>query len=261
MADDNTNDGKVFGAGEFRTTKEPQPGLIKNATFLTKAVRYSSIEGQAIFEGDIVLGTTEQLQQSVSFDPNDPLKGIVIVGTGVRWPQGIVPYEISKSLPNPKRVTDAIEHWEQHTSIRFRKRTDEIDYVMFRPSSGCSASVGRKGGRQFINLGPQCTRGNVIHEIGHTLGLWHEQSREDREQFIEIVWDNIDPDTIHNFDQHIQDGDDIGEYDYASIMHYPKNAFAIYEDKDTIIPRGGQEIGQREKMSDLDIATIKKIYP
>jgi hypothetical protein len=32
-----------------------------------------------------------------------------------------------------------------------------------------------------------------IHDIGHTLGLWHEQSTSDRDDHIRIIPDNIDP--------------------------------------------------------------------
>ena len=67
-----------------------------------------------------------------------------------------------------------------------------------------------------------CSMGSVIHEIGHAVGLWHEQSREDRDAFIDINWDNIIEEYKHNFEQHITDGDDIGTYDYCSIMHYPE---------------------------------------
>jgi hypothetical protein len=81
-------------------------------------------------------------------------------------------------------------------------------------------------GQQTISLGAGCTTGSAIHEIGHAVGLWHEQSREDRDLFVTINWQNIEPGKEHNFDQHITDGDDIGTYDYGSIMHYPRTAFS-----------------------------------
>jgi astacin len=51
--------------------------------------------------------------------------------------------------------------------------------------------TGMKRGRQDLILVDACKRGSVIHEIGHTVGLCHEQSREDRDRFIKINWGNI----------------------------------------------------------------------
>ena len=49
--------------------------------------------------------------------------------------------------------------------------------------------MGRRGNRQDITLGAGCTVGNCIHEIGHAVGLWHEQSREDRDAFLRALAD------------------------------------------------------------------------
>ena len=124
--------------------------------------------------------------------------------------------------------------------------------------------VGRRGGRQDITLTNQCQVGNIIHELGHAVGLWHEQSREDRDTFIRIVFANILQGMEHNFSQHINDGDDIGPYDYGSIMHYPTFAFSK-NDQPTIIPLRtvppGVVIGQRTGLSPNDINAINTIYP
>lgn len=175
-----------------------------------------------------------------------------------------MPYDIDASLPNQNRVTDAIAHWEAHTSFRFVLRTGANagqfpDWVTFRPSNGCSSSVGRQGGQQFVYLGRSCSTGNAIHEIGHTIGLWHEQSREDRDAFVTVHWDKIQSGFEHNFDQHITDGDDIGAYDYGSIMHYPRNAFSV-DGSDTITPVDGSAvIGQRTALSPGDIAAANSL--
>ena len=50
------------------------------------------------------------------------------------------------------------------------------------------------GGGQTINLGNGCIiQATVLHEVMHAIGFWHEQSRPDRDQSVEIFWENIEP--------------------------------------------------------------------
>ncbi len=253
------------GPGEFRPGNQVRTALIAGNTFHSRAVQYLVVDGLAMFEGDIILGTVDEVERT-----SDVLRGqltgalpesVVITGTQFRWPNCTVPFTIDPTLPNQARVTDAIAHWQANTGFRFVAQTNETDFVTFRPSTGCSSSVGKRGGQQFVNLEAGCTTGNAIHEIGHTIGFWHEQSREDRDAFVTIHWDKIQPGLEHNFDQHIADGDDVGPYDYGSIMHYPRNAFSI-DGSDTITPTDPNAvIGQRTALSAGDIASANAMCP
>ena len=120
-----------------------------------------------------------------------------------------------------------------------------------------------KGGGQDVTLGPGCDWPRAVHETCHAAGLWHEQSREDRDRFVTIHWDNIQAGRGHNFDQHITDGDDIGPYDYDSLMHYGRRDFAVDPTKDTITPTPDptRAIGQRNGLSAGDIIAINALYP
>ena len=259
-------------SGELRGSGEVRTALIRGDTFGVKAVQYVEIDGLAMFEGDIVLGTVEEVERMSEMLRAERVSGatsaiaasVAISGAQFRWPNCRIPYTIDPALPDQARVTDAIAHWQARTNFRFVARTTEADYVTFRPGSGCSAAVGRRGGQQFVNLAPNCTAGNTIHEIGHVVGLWHEQSREDRDSFVRINWTKITPGMEHNFNQHITDGDDIGAYDFGSIMHYPLNAFSV-DGSNTITPVGvvpaGTIIGQRATLSAGDVAAANSFCP
>lgn len=260
---------KVPTHGEQRSGPIAGTAIVDGATFSGKALQYANVDGMAIFEGDIILGTVEQMQQGDAQIARSIGIPATLNGHAYRWPNGVVPYEIDGGLPNQSRVTDAIAHWQANTTIRFVQRTSANqaqypDYVRFVSGSGCSSSVGRQGGAQTVTLGSGCTAGNAIHEIGHTIGLWHEQSREDRDSWVTINWANIDPSMQHNFNQQISDGDDLGAYDYGSIMHYPRNAFSI-NGQDTIVPKqalpAGVVMGQRTGLSAGDLAGVRMMYP
>jgi len=136
----------------------------------------------------------------------------------------------------------------------------EPDYLSFEQRDGCWSWVGRQQGKQVISLEPGCGVGAAIHEIGHAVGLWHEHSRADRDDHVEILWDNIIPGTEHNFYKRGSDGEDIGEYDFASIMHYPAMAFSS-NGQPTIRAKDGRTMGQRASLSPGDIAALRRMYP
>jgi hypothetical protein len=260
---------KAKSEGEFQYSDEIGTTFIDGVTFSAKPVQYLVIDGMAMVEGDITLGTAEQVAQRTEMRRAElsgaPVaRGVVISGSQFRWPNCTVPYQIDSSLPNQARVTDAIAHWEANTSFNFVLRTSSNqaqhpNYVEFVPGSGCSSFVGMQGGRQTVTLSSGCSTGNCIHEIGHVVGMWHEQSREDRDAFVTIQWANIIPSAVNNFAQHITDGDDVGAYDYGSIMHYPRNAFSA-NGQDTIVPTDPSAvIGQRDGLSPGDIAAANSV--
>jgi hypothetical protein len=246
--------------------------VISGATFTNKSITYYAVDGVAVVEGDIALGTLDAVREStaaareaVAAEPAIAF-GVGITGSQFRWPNCEVPYEIDPALPNQQRVTDAIVHWEANTAFRFPLRTaanagQYPNYVRFTDAGGCWSFVGMQGGQQTISLGAGCSMGNAIHEIGHAVGLWHEQSREDRDLFVTINWQNIQSGMAAQFNQHIVDGDDWGPYDYGSIMHYPRNAFSV-NGQDTITPTDpNAQIGQRNGLSQGDIGAVRSMYP
>lgn len=261
-----------FGAGEesslelpasmFHTGDNPEDFVLttwkpSQDSYVNRPAKFTEVDGLAVFEGDIVIGPADEVRLGISGG-----RGVGITGTQFRWPGGVIPYVAEAAVRD--RVKAAIAHWQQKTPFRFRAhKVNDRDYIAFKagPPTVCQSRVGRQGGEQVVTLGSGCTVGSTIHEIGHSAGLWHEQSREDRNTFVTIVAANVIPEALHNFDQHILDGDDLGAYDYSSIMHYPRKAFSR-NGKDTIVPKkAGAVIGQRDGLSKGDIAALKLMYP
>ena len=189
------------------------------------------------------------------------------------WPYGIIPYDISSNFTGDQRqiFKQAMRHWELHTCVTFIEKTDQSDYVLFtsRPC-GCCSFVGKKGnGPQAISIGKNCDKlGIVIHELGHVIGFWHEHTRPDRDQYIDIQWLNIQPGQEYNFGK--MDNTEINSlgfaYDYDSIMHYSRNTFSSQVLVDTIVPKIDVDtgikpaIGQRIKLSTGDIDQARALY-
>ncbi|MGC1209223.1 MAG: M12 family metallopeptidase [Ornithinimicrobium sp.] len=261
----------AYGGEEGPTSSSPpdvRTGLISGVTFSAKPVQYLAVEGRAMFEGDICLGSVDELERGVGLSQasDDVVAlGVGITGAQYRWPGALMPYDIDSSLPNQARVTDAIAHWEANTTMRFVKRTSANasqypNYVRVFDDGGCYSMLGMRGGMQNLSLGSGCSTGNAIHEFGHAWGLWHEQSREDRDTWVQINWANITSGYESQFNQHISDGDDLGGYDYGSIMHYPAGAFSKNGQPTIVQLKSGPTIGQRTALSVGDIAAVHAMY-
>ncbi|KHN85503.1 Zinc metalloproteinase nas-37 [Toxocara canis] len=163
-------------------------------------------------------------------------------------------------------IRKALNHVENETCIRFQENKDADDYIQFIRGSGCWSNVGHIGGRQQISIGYGCDAiGIIAHEVLHALGLWHEQSRFDRDQFITLNYDNVYPGTQGNFEKRSElTTDNMGQpYDLGSVMHYGSTAFAIDYSKSTIrtIDNNFQQtIGQRKGISFKDAKMINLRY-
>lgn len=211
--------------------------------------------GRAFLEGDIAIRHTP---------PNRLIQGAVaIASSNYRWNDGIIPYSIQSNHPKRTNILDAIDYINGNTNICIVPRSGERDYVQFvRYNLGCWSYVGRQGGMQEVNIG-NCDFGAVVHEICHAVGLFHEQSRADRDNYITINWNNIEPSQRQNFDKHVSTGIDIGTYDYNSIMHYPSWAFSN-TGRETISCKGHSgcpnTMGQRNQLSQGDLAGIRYLY-
>ncbi|ESO87421.1 hypothetical protein LOTGIDRAFT_194410 [Lottia gigantea] len=184
----------------------------------------------------------------------------------------MLPYEISSayssfdqtSIRNAMKTIEDKTRVNGQNCITFTPHNGEQRYIRFVSGSGCHTPVGMGFSSSAVTLGRGCLRiGTIMHEISHALGMWHEQSRHDRDNYVTIDFSNIQSGHERNFDKY-QLGfiDELGQpYDYESVMHYSAYAFSQDRRKPTIIPKQrGVSIGQRTHLSPIDVKEIQILY-
>ncbi len=188
-----------------------------------RLVTYRVVDGFAVAFGDIILGAVEEIERRKQ--ASGRREAAVVVDPAGLWPNGIVTYYLDPGLSAAIRdhFQEAVAYWQAATPLRFVPRTSETSYVSVRQpaeDSGCFAWIGRGLGASLMSLGASCTVDAVIHEIGHTAGLWHEQQRQDRDRYVELLFENIEKSQVSNFGAAILASADDGPYDYSSLMQY-----------------------------------------
>ncbi|XP_055356040.1 hatching enzyme 1.2-like [Paramacrobiotus metropolitanus] len=120
------------------------------------------------------------------------------------------------------------------TCVRFFPRTNERDYLAIVSHTGCWSFVGRQGGKQLLSLqilnknGQSCLNGTIVeHELLHALGFVHEHTRLDRDTYIKIDLDNVEPLYREQFGKYARQFVSIIPYDVHSVMHYSSATFAL----------------------------------
>ncbi|RCN40089.1 astacin [Ancylostoma caninum] len=174
--------------------------------------------------------------------------GVGVASESDKWPNGRVPYVLSAAYNENQRavIARAIAGYQAKTCIRFVPKTPlDRDYVVISKLDGCVkfaailwdsfamqipfrcyADFARVGGRQQVSLADECIDyATIIHEFMHVIGFIHEHQREDRDSYVNILYQNIIPGANSDFDKLSQlDLSYYGEgYDYLSIMHYESN--------------------------------------
>lgn len=148
-------------------------------------------------------------------------------------------------------------------------------HLFIRNSTGNNSPVGMTP-LNTVNIVSWGTRFIMVHELMHSLGIQHEQSRPDRNSFVQINAGNIQNGEAGNFDL-VSNSTALGPYDFDSVMHYDRCAFATAcpdgsscncspaQQTITVLPPFAAQwqnaIGQRDHLSEGDRRVLSFLYP
>jgi len=154
-----------------------------------------------------------------------------------RWPKRIIPYEITEAFNDRQKeiIYGGMREWQEKTCIKFEpaspetaKKVGHRHHIVIRDGKGCSSYVGYNGWSHMVTLQMHgCLyHTTVLHELGHSIGLHHEQCRPDRDRHLKVLYENIQENYHFAFRKEYSTTAFDIPYDYCSIMQYGRNAFS-----------------------------------
>jgi len=186
------------------------------------------------------------------------------------WKNGIVTYTIDRDISDDlrERIRGAMDAWESVCNVQFIESENGEYKIGYSDNNKTSSStIGSKKIRDE-SLRLEISRSAatweinsiLLHELGHCLGLTHEHMREDRDKYITIIWENIEPKYKKLFFKTYNPLIDEKKfhYDYDSIMHYPEKIFS--KNKKAIDTHGKKTYFISLTISEEDIKKIQSIY-
>ncbi|KJH50655.1 astacin [Dictyocaulus viviparus] len=197
----------VLGMKDYVDVREDQANSLGET--ILEVNKHSKVD-TALFQGDIILTKQQaaEIIEDIHENHDNRTKRQAFRG---------------KTNAARRVFVKAAALWAWDTCINFGESYPAADKILVIESVGCWSHIGRIGGTQALSLGAGCESvGTAAHEIGHALGLFHTQSRYDRDDFItidlfnlQVGWDTqfVKQTQETNYNYNIT-------YDYGSVMHY-----------------------------------------
>ncbi|KAH8031969.1 hypothetical protein HPB51_022491 [Rhipicephalus microplus] len=143
-----------------------------------------------------------------------------------------------------KKILKTMADIESETCLRFVARRKQKNYVLITRREGCSSFVGRQGGVQEVSLGTHCLyTGLIAHELLHAVGFDHEHSRSDRDEYIDVFMENVEPENTEQFEKLAPSKNRLlTPFDMDSIMLYGSETFAREPGLVTMLAKNGSHL-------------------
>lgn len=229
------------------------------------------------------------------------------------WPGGNVPYVVDPSINDPDlrtRIAEAAADWNKLGIVQIKPIAEFPAYevsgthpltiyssALLHDAQGhpsdpdvfrCKTHIGYDSrppsgqrARNTMFLSNVCTKGSIVHEMGHALGLLHEHVRQDRDAFMKV--DTTLVIDMFRFNYEKQAGQSLQlSYDPCSIMHYGNGVSANWtttgqKERWFVLTEAGKDAlavcrkamdptcgqvnpGQRCLLSPVDIETVRRLY-
>lgn len=251
----------------------------------------SVITGEILQKLNGLSGTPEESEGAVEGDmiAENASQGLLLlqeVAEGKRFVSNLwkdsmnIPYCFSSYLAatSKQAFKDALQHYKDRVPcLGFVEVAveDEWDwkctaqpgiFVRSNKPQQCMASVGPQS-KTMCHLGTGgCDEmGIAAHEIGHNLGMLHEQSRTDHAQYVNVLWGNIKPSMVSQYAGSVN-ADTTVPYDIMSLMHYTQTEFGrIDANGNTMktmeyVGYSNKPMGNRQGLSYADVKQLATMY-
>ncbi|XP_027229370.2 protein SpAN [Penaeus vannamei] len=179
----------------------------------------------------------------------------------------LIPFAFYDAYVNRYKVWMAILEWKQATCINLMEVSTGYSgphLKIQRHADDCRSFIGMvstTGQDFYISEDCENQHGELLHLLGYAIGFWPEETRSDRNHYVQINNDNVLATVVDNFPLNSDNNYSV-PFDYCSIMFHHERAFTNNGGITiaTLDPLYQGVLGQRSQMSHMDKLLANTMY-